>query len=91
MEICKRCKLAKKCSASSEIDVCLNYEPRQQTNYDRIISKTPEEMAELIGDNIDCSICKEKYSADGCPRTVEKDCYGVWLDWLKAPVEEVDE
>lgn len=58
-----------------------------QTNADRIRTMSDEKLAELIGDNIDCNICKEKHSADGCPRTAEKDCYGVWLDWLKSPVE----
>ena len=70
---------------------CIWSSSKPQTNYDRLISKTPEELAELIGDNIDCNICKEKHSADGCPRTDEKDCYGVWLDWLKSPADKEDE
>ena len=62
-------------------------EPPIVTNYDRVISMTPENLAILIGDNIDCCICKKMHGTDECPRTDGKDCYGIWLDWLQSPVE----
>ena len=87
MEICKRCKLAKKCGASSESDVCLNYEPRPQTNYDRIVSKTPEELAKYIDlHTAEAMWCNAP--PDDCPP--HETCELCILDWLKSPVE-VDE
>lgn len=85
MEICKRCKLAKKCGASSESDFCLNYEPSSQTNYDLLISKTPEELAVICEDG-----CPPQYE---CPPIKREEmglrsvCQKCWLDWLKSPVE----
>lgn len=64
-----------------------NFRSSYKTNADRIRSMTDGEMAELIGDNIDCSICKKKFSDRGiCPGSIvngERNCYGVWLDWLR--------
>lgn len=78
-----------KFKAFCDMDGCKG---RRLSNGDKIRAMSDEELAELIGDNIDCCICKEMHSADECPRTDVKDCYGVWLDWLKSPVEpgEVD-
>ena len=56
----------------------------QLTNYDRLISKTPEELAELfshlccpysLGGKVDCNAGK-------------KGCYQCWLDWLKQEATE---
>ena len=52
------------------------------TKYDRLISKTPEELAELLshvccpyflGENVDCNV-------------ESKGCYACWISWLKSPV-----
>lgn len=54
------------------------------TNYDRIISGTPEEMAEFLAKNGDCP--PEKMYPLRCPdcgRVTPKVCYDCWLDWLK--------
>ena len=57
-----------------------------QTNADRIRSMSDEELAELIGDNIDCCVCKKMAESDEeCPGP----CYKHWLDWLKQ--EEKDD
>lgn len=57
---------------------------------DKIRSMSDKELAELIGDNIDCSICKkEVFETTTCPGSLTadgKDCYGCWLDWLKEEV-----
>lgn len=49
-----------------------NWEP--QTNYDRLISKTPEELAEWV-------------TTKGRTFGEEYEGYMSVLDWLKAPVE----
>lgn len=63
---------------------CSCYAP--QTNADCLTSKTTEELAELfshlccpysLGGNVKCN-------------AESKGCYECWLDWLKSPVEEVD-
>lgn len=61
------------------------------TNYDLLISKTPEELAEWT--------CQTQFrEGDFCPpehgwqycQTAD-GCRECWLGWLKAPVEEVDQ
>ena len=62
----------------------------QLTNYDRIISKTPEKLAVWF--------CQKQFrEGDFCPpehgwQYCQKadGCRECWLSWLKAPVEEVD-
>lgn len=59
------------------------WEPKPTTHYDRIISKTPEEMAEYH-----TKMC-------GCPPGNDPifcgmatiGCKGCWLDWLKQEAE----
>lgn len=50
------------------------FTPSYKTNYDLIISKTPEELAVWMN-----GIIKERY--------IEVTCDG-WLSWLKAPAEK---
>ena len=55
------------------------------TNYDRIISKTPEELAVICEDG-----CPPQHE---CPPMKSEEagrrsyCQKCWLDWLKSPVE----
>ena len=60
---------------------------KPQTNYDRLISKTPEEMAEWI-ESIEPAACpwRDDYG-DDCPYT---DCHNCWLGWLRS-LAEVDD
>lgn len=57
---------------------------KPMTNYDRIIRKTPEELAETYaggcpnGDRLNCG---KHYLHGG------RDCFNCWLDWLKSPVD----
>lgn len=55
------------------------------TNYDRLISKTPEELAEWISERIDCCVCKSTHNTeeDECPCRPHQACVDFWLDWLK--------
>ena len=54
--------------------------PDRVTNYDRIISKSPEELATLISENIDCGVCENVFGLRPCS---ERCCPDFWLDWLK--------
>lgn len=53
---------------------------KPMTNYDLLISKTPEELAEYIR-----VFFPEVCPPGNCPG--EDSCYKCWLDWLKSPVE----
>lgn len=85
---CKTCK--SRCAwagqEASEHGKCLvGYTP--MTNADRIRAMSDEELAETYaggcpnGDRLKCG----KYYLHG-----GRDCFRCWLDWLKSPVEEVD-
>lgn len=50
------------------------------TNYDRIISKTPEELAQWIAKFCGCSYCP------GFNVQCNNGCTEYWLDWLKQEV-----
>lgn len=51
------------------------------TNYDRLVSKSPEELAEWLGDTDACppGECTHFYD--------DVDCPACWLDWLKKEVK----
>ena len=65
-----------------------------KTNGDKMRAMSDEELAKIIGENIDCKICKKMANNNGlCPGSIinipgELDCYDVWLKWLKKEVEE---
>ena len=76
----------------SEEDCSYHSHTAKRTNADCVRAMTDEELAELIGDNIDCSICKkEVFKTTTCPGSLTadgKDCYGCWLGWLKQEASE---
>ena len=53
--------------------------PAVTTNYDRIIRKTPEEMAEFMA---------KTHCVHKAPHCRESDCTQCWLDWLKQEVKQ---
>lgn len=59
--------------------------PQPLTNYDRIISKTPEELAEFLQKNRGgCrALTTESYVCDFYTDDLNTDCKACWLDWLK--------
>lgn len=59
------------------------------TNYDGLVSKSPEELAWVIVESIDCEVCKTLHNAeDGrCPCKPNQSCGDLWLDWLKQEAE----
>lgn len=67
-------------------------ERKPQTNYDRIISKTPDELADFLVSTMTCTACHDM-NGGKCPKPKdykEKKCRDMILDWLKSPVEEVE-
>ena len=52
-----------------------------QTNYDLLISKTPEEMAKIIVDDWCEIVCGSPCGCDG-------KCEEKTLSWLKAPADK---
>ena len=52
------------------------------TNYNRIISKTPEKLAEFMAANTDCYYCIAKDDAK-CASLATTPCGDIWLDWLR--------
>lgn len=63
-----------------------------QTNADRIRAMTDEELAEWMETNVTCCSCP--VDLDACHNfeiSGELSCEEILLDWLKAPVEEVQE
>lgn len=52
------------------------------TNYDRLISKTPEELANWAGEYFGCHPAASKEICMGV-----SNCAVCWLSWLKSPVE----
>lgn len=66
---------------------CPAYSPKPKliTNYDRLRAKSAEEMAEKIGESIDCEVCKTMHHSESgeCPCRPHQSCFDFWLDWLK--------
>ena len=60
-----------------------------QTNYDLLVSKTPEELARFLPEIRNALTCVLGID-DKCQRP-DHPCFDCWLDWLNAPVEEVDD
>lgn len=60
-----------------------------RTQADRIRAVSDEELARFIDDVLKYNIVAEPDS-DICSECKECDCAPCWLDWLKSPVEEVD-
>lgn len=62
---------------------CIWSGSKPQTNYDLLISKTPEELAKIIVDDWCEIVCGSPCGCDG-------KCEEKTLLWLKSPVEEVE-
>lgn len=61
---------------------------KPKTNYDLLISKTPEEMAKWLTEKIHCIGCPQKENCMLYERSI--NCRGVLLDWLKSPADRED-
>lgn len=58
--------------------------PKPQTNADRIRAMTDEELADRIMCFVRCEACEREFHIECNPLMT---CRGVWLEWLKSPVE----
>lgn len=71
---------------------CVSYipkdDPKPKTNYDRIISKTPEELAEWIVEIADCDECEEMHGFRMCDAAPDKACEDCWAGWLRQEATE---
>ena len=77
--LCDRCEKQFSCLLNYDGVPCRKNRTVEPTNYDRIISKTPEELAEWlwfkVGKCPPFDVCPSQ-----CIPCEAKDC---WLDWLK--------
>lgn len=70
--------------------VCNEFKVKPQTNYDRIISKTPEEMAEFL-QKIRGGCMALTTKSDSCnfyTDDLNTDCKACWLEWLQQDAEQ---
>lgn len=94
---CDTCKMKRACNELERMgkvpkhENCRCYSPKKPiTNYDRIISKTPEELAEWIETIADCDSCQYSWSLGKClggDGTSRGACRLKWLNWLKAEAD----
>ena len=61
-----------------------NYPCEPLTNYDSLIRKTPEEMAEWLAKHNEKSAVCPNFGARSC----QASCKQCWLDWLKQEASE---
>lgn len=100
MKLCKDCKNRGKkrnCKFYSDMsdyaELCKDFEPKKQTNADRIRAMTDEELAELITSgelSAICPFCKY-YGTKNCYMENEgahKNCSRGIIKWLQSEVEE---
>ena len=62
---------------------CDYWEPKRPTNYERLISKSPEEMVEWLSRNIVCARCPV---SEKCGRY--SSCESLLSMWLKEETED---
>ena len=86
MKICPKCGGIADYDSYHHAFVCTrsDCEPRKPTNYERLIYKSPEEMAEWIADNLDCAICRTVHP-DKCGY---KACKEIWFEWMSEEAED---
>lgn len=83
---CLSCAKADSCEQADRVeDYCDHHEERPMTNADRIRQMTDEELADRIMCYIRCEVCEIEFHIECNPLMT---CRGVWLDWLKSPVED---
>lgn len=79
---CVRSKCSDECSTYR------SFKPKPQTNADSIRQMSDEELADMF---VDIGECDRR-----CPAKLgdcifsDSSCRSAWLDWLKSPVEAVD-
>lgn len=63
---------------------------KPKTKADLLRAMTDEELAEKIGESIDCEVCKTMHHSESgeCPCRPHQSCVDFWLDWLKQEATE---
>lgn len=80
---CGKCKIQREKPICNS---CRDYNKFVQiTNADRIRSMSDEELAKLIAENIDCTMCPFVNVEEKCG---EIQCSKLILEWLQSEVEE---
>ena len=83
---CRKCAKSDICYAD-DVKPCIGYEPKKQTNADRIRSMSDEELAEFMEENAECDTY-DCLAAKSCCTYSGRTCIAAWLDWLKQEVTE---
>ena len=84
-EICKKCADKSCYGYDHRITECEDFQP--MINYDRIVSKSPEELAKIFV----CKCCPSVFFSNftpeenPCNKYSADDCFKCWLNWLKSP------
>ena len=92
MKLCGQCKNREKkrrceyyTAISNYAEKCKDFEEKKRTNADRIRSMSDEELAKLIAENIECTMCPFVNVEEKCG---EIRCSKLILEWLQSEVEE---
>lgn len=88
--LCDRCKEYAHCCLNYDGDNCRRSRTVEPLNADRIRSMTDGELAEKIGESIDCEVCKTMHHSESgeCPCRPHQACVDFWLDWLRQEAKE---
>ena len=84
--ICDDCRKAKICPMRTGDISCTGFDPRPETNADRIRRMTDRELAGFISERIDCAVCKEQLI--GQENYCRSNCEDVVFDWLQKEADE---
>ena len=88
MTNCHNCERLVICPwASPEEIICSSFKPKPITNYDLLIRKSPDELAEWLANNQDCYACPFFDDGEGICKGGDS-CRGMMLDWLKQEVSK---
>lgn len=87
MSVCERCTENHNCAwQNHEETICKEKPAFPQTNYDRLISKTPEELAKWLARVAGCRDGLTRENAIKlCTKTIH--CNDCWLEWLRQEVQ----
>ena len=70
------------------VPVVVTERPAKQTNYDLLIRKSPEELAEFFMQEYDCEDSFTCPVPHPCPTSREASCKQCFLDWLRQEVSD---
>lgn len=91
MKLCSNCRFVYYMVMNRPDAPCVDcvghdkWQTAKPNNYDKVRAMTMEELAEKIGESIDCEVCKTMHHSESveCPSRPHQSCVDFWLDWLK--------